>query len=83
MWWNFEGPVYWELVLDIHGIKVELLVAHSAMSEKYPPLVNSRRALLVDSPTHSESLSKTKSENLEGIELSPDFASSDYYIFEH
>lgn len=94
LWWNFEGPVYWELISDGRGITAELFAAqlervYAALSEKYPALVNRTRVLLQmdNAPPHTASLTKKKIAELEGIELlphpaySPDLAPSDYYIF--
>lgn len=94
VWWNYEGPVHWELVPDGRAIDGNLYAeqlqrVHDALSTRYPAILNRGRALLQhdNAPAHTSRIVKRKIQELEGIEViphpaySPDLAPSDYHMF--
>src|SRR4051812_47905942 len=94
VWWNFEGVLHSELVLNGRAINAELYCqqldrVYDKLKEKYPALVNRKRALFQqdNAKPHTAKKTKEKSEELDGIEVlpypaySPDAASSDYDLF--
>lgn len=94
VWWNFEGPIYFELVPDGRAINADLYSQQlermqAAVARKYPGLVRRRRVLLQqdNAPAHTARSTQQKLQELEGIELvehpaySPDLAPSDYHLF--
>lgn len=94
VWWNYEGPVHWELVPDGTAVDGNLYAAqlqrvYEALSTRYPALVNRGRAILQhdNAPAHTSRTVKQKIMELQGIEVlphpaySPDLAPSDYHLF--
>jgi histone-lysine N-methyltransferase SETMAR len=94
VWWNYEGLIYYELVLDCCTINVEVYSQqlenmYTVLLEKYPALVNQKRALLQQDNARPHTAKKTlqKIEELVGIKLlphpafSPDLEPSDYHLF--
>ena len=94
VWWNYEGPIHFELVSDGRGITAQLYSEqlermYEVLKCKYPALVNRKRVLLQqdNAPPHVARTTKDKITELKGIELlphpaySPDLAPSDYYLF--
>ena len=89
VWWNFEGPVHWELVPDGRAIDASLYAeqlerVHDALSTK-----NRGKVLLQhdNAPAHTSRKVKQKLQELPGIEVfphpaySPDLAPSDFHLF--
>ena len=94
VWWNFEGPVYWELVpdgraIDAHLYSQQLQHVYESLRHRYPALINRKRVLLQhdNAPAHWSHLVQQTLAELQGIEVlphlaySPDIASSDYHLF--
>lgn len=94
VFWNYEGPVHWELVPDGRAIdgklyEEQLQRVYDALKVKYPSMVNRGQALLQhdNAPAHRSGTVKRKIEELPGIEVlphpaySPDIAPSDYHLF--
>jgi histone-lysine N-methyltransferase SETMAR len=94
VWWNYEGPVHWELVPDGRAIDGNLYADQlqrvlDALSTRYPALLNRGRAILQhdNAPAHTSRRVKQKIQELQGIEViphpaySPDLAPSDYHLF--
>jgi histone-lysine N-methyltransferase SETMAR len=94
VWWNFEGIVHFELVPNGRAINAELYCqqlerVYDKLKEKYPALVNRKRALMQqdNAKPHTAKKTKDKFEELDGVELlphpaySPDCAPSDYGLF--
>jgi histone-lysine N-methyltransferase SETMAR len=78
VWWNYEGPIYYELVPDGRTINAEvysqqLEKMYTVLLEKYPALVNRKRVLLQQDNARPHTAKKTlqKMEELEGTELLP------------
>jgi [histone H3]-lysine36 N-dimethyltransferase SETMAR len=94
IWWNFEGPVYWELLKDGHAVDGKLYSeqldrVYEVLRTRYPELINRKRALLQhdNAPAHKSKLVQKKLADLEGLDVlphpaySPDLAPSDFYLF--
>ena len=94
VWWNFEGVVHFELVPNGRAINAELYCqqldrVYDKLKEKYPALINRKRALMQqdNAKPHTAKKTKDKFEELEGVEVlphpaySPDCAPSDYGLF--
>jgi histone-lysine N-methyltransferase SETMAR len=94
IWWNFEGPLHWELVPDGRAMDANLYAeqlqrVHQVLCSRYPAMVNRKRALLQhdNAPVHTSRRVQQKIQELEGIELlphpaySPDLAPSDFHLF--
>jgi histone-lysine N-methyltransferase SETMAR len=94
VWWNYEGPIYYELVPDGRKINAEvysqeLEKMYMVLLEKCPALVNRMRMLLKQDNARPHTAKKTlqKVEKLEDIELlphpafSPDLELSDCCLF--
>ncbi|WP_370716210.1 hypothetical protein [Sphingomonas sp. IW22] len=94
VWWNFEGPIHWELVPDGRAIDATLYAeqlkrVHDVMSKRYPALVNRGRVLLQhdNAPAHTSRKVQQKLQELSGFEVlphpaySPDLAPSDFHLF--
>ena len=94
VWWNFEGVLHFELVPNGRAINAELYCqqldrVYDKLKEKYPALVNRKRALFQhdNAKPHTAKKTKEKFEELDGVEVlphptySPDAAPSDYGLF--
>ena len=94
VWWNFEGVVHFELVSNGRAINAELYCqqldrVYDKLKEKYPALINRKRALMQqdNAKPHTAKKTKDKFKELEGVEVlphpgySPDCAPSDYGLF--
>lgn len=94
VWWNYEGPIHFELVPNGRTITAQFYVEqlqrmYEILAAKYPALINRKRALLQqdNARPHVACQTKNKIRELEGIEViphpaySPDLAPSDYYLF--
>ena len=94
VWWNFQGIIHFELIQNGLAITSEVYSQqldrmYVALYQKYPALINRKRALLLqdNAKPHTAKQTKEKLEELDGIELlphpaySPDLAPSDYYLF--
>jgi histone-lysine N-methyltransferase SETMAR len=92
VWWNFEGVVHFELVPNGRAINAELYCqqldrVYNKLKEKYPALINRKRALIQQDNAKPHTAKKTKFKELEGVEVlphpaySPDCAPSDYGLF--
>jgi histone-lysine N-methyltransferase SETMAR len=94
VWWNYEGLIYYELVLDGRANNAEVYFEqlekmYTVLLEKYPALLNRKRVLLQQDNACPHTAKKTlqKIEELEDIELLPhpafipDLEPSDYYLF--
>lgn len=94
VWWNYEGPVHWELVpngraIDGNLYAEQIQLDHDALSIRYTGLLNRGRAILQhdNAPAHTSRTVKRKIQELHGIEVlphpaySPDLAPSDYHLF--
>ena len=58
VWWNFEGPVYWELVsqgrtVDGTLYAEQLQLVYDIVRRRYPALVNRKRLLLQLTTLHA------------------------------
>jgi histone-lysine N-methyltransferase SETMAR len=94
VWWNFQGVLHFELVPNGRAINAELYCqqldrVYDKLKEKYPALINRKRALFQqdNAKPHAAKKTKGKFEELSGIEVlphpaySPDAAPSDYGLF--
>ena len=94
IWWNFEGPVFWELIPEGRAVDGNLYAkqlerVYDVLVKRYPALINRKRVFLQhdNAPAHKSKVVKSKLEELDGIELlphpaySPDLAPSDYHLF--
>lgn len=94
VWWNYEGIIHFEVVPGSQMINAEYYThqlerMYEKLKQKYPALVNRKRALLQqdNAKPHTAFITKKKLEELDGIELlkhpaySPDLAPSDYHLF--
>lgn len=89
IWWNFEGIVHFELVLngrDKLNYK-QLEQVYEKLKKKYPNLINRKCALMQQDNAKPHVARKTKFEELDGIEVlpysaySPDCRPSDSGLF--
>lgn len=94
VWWNFEGVLHFEMVPYGKAIDAELYCqqlqrVYDKLKEKYPSLVNRKRAIFQQDNAKPHTAKKTlqKFKELDGVELlphpaySPDAAPSDYGLF--
>jgi [histone H3]-lysine36 N-dimethyltransferase SETMAR len=94
VWWNYEGVIHFELIPDGQAINAELYSeqlhrVYNVVQEKYPALINRKRALLQqdNAPAHRSRLTQQTIAQLDGFEVlphppySPDMAPSDYGLF--
>lgn len=94
VWWNFDGIVHFELVPNGRAISAELYCqqlerVYEKLKQKYPALINRKRALMQqdNAKPHTARKTKDKFEELDGVEVlphpaySPDCAPSDYGLF--
>lgn len=94
VWWNYEGPIHFELVPNGRAVTAQLYIEqlqrmYEILATKYPALINRKRAVLQQDNARPHVARQTinKITELEGIELlphppySPDLAPSDYYLF--
>lgn len=78
VWWNFEGIVHFELVLNGRAISAELYCqqleqVYEKLKQKYPALINRKRALMQqeNAKPHTSRKTKDKFEELDGVEVLP------------
>ena len=78
VWWNFEGMIHWEFVLNGRAVDADLYSqqlerVHEILRRRYPALVNRNRVLLQqdNARLHKARITMTKIQELEGIELQP------------
>ena len=82
IWWNFEGPVYWELLADGHTVDGKLYSkqldrVYKVLRTRYPELINQKRVLL----QHDNVLAhKSKVFQRKLADLA-DLPPSDFYLF--
>lgn len=94
VFWNFEGPIYYELIPDGRNINSDIYCTqlqhmYEALSVKYPAVINRKRGLLIqdNARAHTSKQTREKIESLDGIEIlphppySPDISPSDYHLF--
>ena len=78
VWWNFEGVVHFELVQNGQAINAELYCqqldrVYEKLKEKYPALINRKRALLQQDNAKPHTAKKTtgRFQELDGVEILP------------
>ena len=94
VWWNFDGIVHFELVMNGCAISAELYCqqleqVYEKLKQKYLALINQKHVLMQqdNAKPHTSKKTKDKFEELDGVEVlphlaySPDCVPSDYCIF--
>lgn len=93
VWWDFKGPVHWELLKSGQTINSEFYCGQldtlkSVLAKKRPALINRKGVILLhdNAKPHTSKMTQLKIKELEFEVLqhppySPDIAPSDYYLF--
>lgn len=94
VWWNYQGVIHYELVPEGQAVNAKLYSEqldrmYTVLHQKYPAIVNRKRALLLqdNAKPHTANLTMRKIEELEGVDLlphpaySPELSPSDYHLF--
>ena len=76
VWWNFEGPVYWELVPQSRTVDGTLYAeqlqrVYDIVRRRYPALVNRKRLLLQfdNAPYHRSRRVRQQIAAMDGVEI--------------